>query len=84
MAESQPADNRESVGAIQVDDASDADSSYGDDPESERVSTASLYSEITRHVYENGRRYHSYRRGTYWYVSALQLPFRALVMQTPP
>ncbi len=53
---------------IQVDsdlsDRSDADSSYGYDDDSE--STQSLYSSITRHVYENGRRYHSYRQGSYW------------------
>ncbi|OWP04674.1 hypothetical protein B2J93_5693 [Marssonina coronariae] len=43
----------------------DNDSSYGGD--SDTVSeTTSLYSAITRHVYLNGRRYHSYRAGTYW------------------
>ncbi len=54
--------------SIQVDsdlgDRSDADSSYGCDDD--RESTTSLYSSITRHVYENGRRYHSYRQGAYW------------------
>jgi hypothetical protein len=53
---------------IQVDsefhDTSDADSSYSWDDDSS--STQSLYSAITRHVYENGRRYHSYREGAYW------------------
>jgi hypothetical protein len=30
--------------------------------------TTSLKSEITAYRYENGRRYHSYREGAYWYV----------------
>ena len=55
-------------GPIQVDsefaDGADGDSSYGWDDDSD--STQSLYSSITRHVYENGRRYHSYRQGAYW------------------
>ena len=50
--------------AIQVDSGSDADSTYGWDDDSN--STQSLYSNITKHVYENGRRYHSYRQGAYW------------------
>lgn len=41
----------------------DNDSSYGADDASE---TTSMYSAITKYVYENGRRYHSYRAGTYW------------------
>lgn len=51
---------------IRVDEAlDDADSSYGG--ESDVTSeTTSLYSAITKYVYENGRRYHSYRYGTYW------------------
>lgn len=40
-------------------------SSYGDDSDRESQ-TISLYSAITNYVYENGRRYHSYRYGTYW------------------
>lgn len=56
------------VEPIQVDsdlgDGSDADSAYGGSDDSE--STQSLYSTITKHVYENGRRYHSYRQGAYW------------------
>lgn len=49
---------------LQVDD-DDADSSYGgeDDHQSQ---TTSLKSSITNYVYENGRRYHSYREGSYW------------------
>jgi hypothetical protein len=52
---------------ISVDESlNDADSSYGG--EGDAVSeTTSLYSAITNHVYENGRRYHSYRAGSYWY-----------------
>ncbi len=50
--------------SIQVDSGSDADSTYGWDEDSD--STQSLYSSITKHVYENGRRYHSYRQGAYW------------------
>jgi len=49
---------------IQIDDYSDNDSSYGGgDAASE---TTSLRSSIARYVYENGRRYHSYRAGAYW------------------
>jgi hypothetical protein len=51
------------VGSDFTDD-SDADSSYSWDDDSS--STQSLYSAITRHVYDNGRRYHSYRQGAYW------------------
>jgi SAM-dependent methyltransferase len=48
---------------IQIDD-SDRDSSYNDsDAASE---TSSLRSSIFKFVYENGRRYHSFRAGTYW------------------
>jgi hypothetical protein len=51
---------------IRVDESlSDEDSSYGDDSDRESQTT-SLYSAITKYVYENGRRYHSYRYGTYW------------------
>ncbi|KAI1962327.1 hypothetical protein LOZ58_002664 [Ophidiomyces ophidiicola] len=48
---------------IEVED--DVDSSYGDDSDTSSITT-SLYSLITSHVYENGRRYNSYRFGTYW------------------
>jgi len=42
----------------------DHDSTYGgDDLASE---TTSLRSSIFNHVYENGRRYNSYRNGAYW------------------
>jgi hypothetical protein len=51
---------------IRVDESlDDEDSSYGDDSDRESQTT-SLYSAITKYVYENGRRYHSYRYGTYW------------------
>ncbi|KAK2738257.1 hypothetical protein FQN57_007120 [Myotisia sp. PD_48] len=50
---------------IQIEDYNDYDSSYGDDSDRESQTT-SLYSEITNYVYANGRRYHSYRHGTYW------------------
>ncbi|KAL2126993.1 hypothetical protein VTI74DRAFT_11497 [Chaetomium olivicolor] len=54
---------------IQVDsdlvDGSDADSAYGG-RDDDTGSTQSLYSTITKYVYENGRRYHSYRQGAYW------------------
>jgi hypothetical protein len=44
----------------------DRDSAYGDsDVESE---TTSLRSAVYSYIYENGRRYHSYRAGAYWCV----------------
>lgn len=44
------------------------DSTLGDD---DNVSeTMSLRSSVMEHVYENGRRYHSFRQGAYWYVSS--------------
>jgi hypothetical protein len=50
------------TGSILVD--SDRDSAYGDsDVQSE---TSSLKSAVFDYVYENGRRYHSYRAGAYW------------------
>ena len=52
---------------IRLDESlGDTDSSYGDDCDRESQTT-SLYSAITKYVYKNGRRYHSYRYGTYWY-----------------
>ncbi|KAH8769255.1 S-adenosyl-L-methionine-dependent methyltransferase [Hyaloscypha finlandica] len=58
--------NASTPAPISVDESlNDADSSYGG--EGDAVSeTTSLYSAITNHVYENGRRYHSYRAGSYW------------------
>lgn len=47
-----------------TDDFNDGDSLYSWSDDSS--STQSLYSAITRHVYDNGRRYHSYRQGAYW------------------
>ena len=42
----------------------EGDSTLGDD---DNVSeTMSLRSSIFEHVYENGRRYHSYKQGAYW------------------
>lgn len=50
------------TGSILID--SDRDSSYG---ESDAASeTTSLRSAVRNYIYENGRRYHSYRAGTYW------------------
>jgi hypothetical protein len=44
----------------------DHDSAYGDsDAGSE---TTSLRSAVYSYIYENGRRYHSYRAGAYWWV----------------
>lgn len=33
--------------------------------------TTSLNSEITSYRFENGRRYHAYKEGAYWYDSIL-------------
>ncbi|KMU74285.1 UMTA protein [Coccidioides immitis RMSCC 3703] len=55
-------------GIIQIED--DVDSSYGDYSDV-ASGTTSLYSQITSHVYENGRRYNGWRYGTYWYVARL-------------
>jgi hypothetical protein len=65
--------NASTPAPISVDESlNDADSSYGG--EGDAVSeTTSLYSAITNHVYENGRRYHSYRAGSYWYHSPLAI-----------
>jgi hypothetical protein len=53
-------------GPIHVDESmNDDDSSYGDDGD-QASETTSLYSAITKYVYENGRRYHAYRAGAYW------------------
>lgn len=62
-----------STAPILVDQSlDDADSSYGGEGDA-ASETTSLYSAITKHVYENGRRYHSYRAGTYWYHFSLCL-----------
>lgn len=45
----------------------EADSAYGDDSDRESQTT-SLKSSVTNYVYENGRRYHAFRQGTYWFV----------------
>lgn len=48
---------------------SDHDSVYSDaDLDS---LTASLTSSIFAHTHENGRRYHAYRAGSYWYIRLL-------------
>ena len=44
----------------------ETDSAIGDDDTASE--TESLRSSIFDHVYENGRRYHSYKQGTYWSV----------------
>lgn len=52
---------------IQVDDhLSETDSSYGEEAD-KQSQTTSLRSSIYNFVYENGRRYHTYRQGVYWY-----------------
>jgi hypothetical protein len=52
------------TGSILID--SDGDSAFGDsDVASE---TTSLRSAVYNYIYENGRRYHSYRAGAYWCV----------------
>lgn len=48
---------------IPVDDDLDADSTYESDAASD---TTSLRSAAMSYLYENGRRYHSYRAGSYW------------------
>ncbi|TID27744.1 putative methyltransferase [Venturia nashicola] len=54
--------NIDQTGSIVID--SDRDSSYGDsDAASE---TTSLRSAVLNYIYDNGRRYHSYRAGSYW------------------
>jgi hypothetical protein len=54
--------NIDQTGSISID--SDRDSSYGDsDAASE---TTSLRSAVLNYIYENGRRYHSFRAGAYW------------------
>lgn len=54
--------NIDQTGSILID--SDRDSSYG---ESDAASeTTSLRSAVLSYIYENGRRYHSYRAGSYW------------------
>jgi len=47
-----------------VDEFAEDDSGYEDNDEQSQ--TTSLKSAVATHVYENGRRYHSYRHGTYW------------------
>jgi len=47
-----------------VDESPEDDSGFEDNDEQSQ--TTSLKSAVAKHVYENGRRYHSYRPGTYW------------------
>lgn len=54
------------------DESSEVDSAYGDDQES---ITTSLSSSVFDYKYENGRRYNSFREGTYWYAFAALLRF---------
>ncbi|KUJ21593.1 S-adenosyl-L-methionine-dependent methyltransferase [Mollisia scopiformis] len=46
------------------DNDNDRDSAYGESLQASDM--ASITSEITKHRYENGRRYHAYRDGAYW------------------
>jgi hypothetical protein len=57
------ADDSQSPVTIPVSD-DDNDSSYSADAQS---LTTSLASSIWEYHYENGRRYNSFRKGTYWY-----------------
>jgi hypothetical protein len=64
------AQQQDQTGTILVDHGTD--SAYGDsDAESE---TVSLRSAVYNYIYENGRRYHSYRAGAYWWVLHKSLP----------
>lgn len=60
MAQSHPLEH--DLQPLAID--SDGDSTFGD--EDAASETTSLRSSIFQHVYENGRRYHSYRQGAYW------------------
>ena len=68
VSQAEEQQQQEQAPPIQVDDSSDTDSSYCGDLDGEESSTASITSEILNFVYENGRRYHGYRQGVYWYV----------------
>jgi hypothetical protein len=48
----------------EVDDTNDS-AFGGDDDLSDTYSVASM---IFQHRYENGRRYHAYKEGAYWYA----------------
>ena len=48
-----------------LDDTYDNDSAIGNESLLD-MDTESLQSDIKRHCYENGRRYHSYHDGAYW------------------
>ncbi|KAN0122948.1 S-adenosyl-L-methionine-dependent methyltransferase [Hyaloscypha variabilis] len=61
MAEEPPTPAAATVQAVEVD-TDEADSSYGD----EVSYTTSLSSGIRNHTYENGRRYHAFRAGSYY------------------
>jgi len=49
---------------IVIDSEIDTDSAYSENPQSE---TTSLRSSVFNYHYENGRRYHAYHSGSYWY-----------------
>ncbi|KAN0116888.1 S-adenosyl-L-methionine-dependent methyltransferase [Hyaloscypha variabilis] len=61
-APTEPATVSAPAAAVEVD-TDEGNSSYGDDSESY---TTSLSSGIRNHTYENGRRYHAFRAGTYY------------------
>lgn len=57
---------------LEVDNTQDDNSSvFSDDYQSELTS---LRSSIMDYRYENGRRYHAYRAGSYWYGCYFQRP----------
>jgi hypothetical protein len=43
----------------------DVDSAYGGE-DSEADTTTTLKSAVTNYIYDNGRRYNSFRSGSYW------------------
>lgn len=59
-----------------VNDIPDNDSAYGESLADEETQT--LASFLTDYPYENGRRYHAYRDGSYWVSSHLNFLFPAL------
>ncbi|KAL6902883.1 S-adenosyl-L-methionine-dependent methyltransferase [Trichoderma evansii] len=59
-------DSADSIGSVHGDDAgSDAGSDAGYDSDSASSASTSVMSSVRDYMYENGRRYHRYREGTY-------------------
>ncbi|GIZ38675.1 hypothetical protein CKM354_000208400 [Cercospora kikuchii] len=52
---------------MEADDAVDHDSTFGGDRESVASSSTSMSSAVTRYQFENGRRYHAYQAGKYFF-----------------